>query len=351
MACCCPQSTVERGEALLAYLDQMLLSRARATLELEEVYELLTNIDLLKQDIRDRRWWDETDSGISEDDDFFRRRRRPVRFRGHHDSEGGQESSQGLTHVEVSTQLEDSEEDTGSDDYIQQSVSEGNHGPGQSVAERDGEEDRGPAQNNGPADSDEGTDSDEALEETDSQNDQGSFGTVKHTRFEDEPCTACVILFKLEPHCFALRIRAMELSRPSIRPLTIFDVPNDLLLQIFEYFQDFRVSSKADFWLNSFIPRWQGEDFSPVEVQKHRRTIPSLRLVCRLFNELSSSLLCPILFVNLDQASLDRAIQLSGCPLVAAGFRAVRVGLRFRIRDHEKSLQESASHHQGELED
>ncbi|KAL4795190.1 hypothetical protein BDV19DRAFT_389590 [Aspergillus venezuelensis] len=92
----------------------------------------------------------------------------------------------------------------------------------------------------------------------------------------------------------ALRQQNMALSKPHIRPLTLVSLPVKLLY-------DRRESQKI---------------------------IQNVRLVCREFNEVVSPLLCPVLQVDLDQASLDRAVNLFYTPLVASGIHAIRVGLQ-----------------------
>ncbi|KFY35238.1 hypothetical protein V494_06091 [Pseudogymnoascus sp. VKM F-4513 (FW-928)] len=63
------------------------------------------------------------------------------------------------------------------------------------------------------------------------------------------------------------------------------------------------------------------------------KTIQSARLVCSLFNYLASPLLCPVVTVNLDQASLDRAGEISRTPLIAAGVREIDVELNYRPKE------------------
>jgi hypothetical protein len=60
---------------------------------------------------------------------------------------------------------------------------------------------------------------------------------------------------------------------------------------------------------------------------ENRRVIQNLRLVCRAFNELASPLLCPVLQVDVNQKSLDRAVSVSNCPSVASSVGAICVGL------------------------
>jgi hypothetical protein len=70
-----------------------------------------------------------------------------------------------------------------------------------------------------------------------------------------------------------------------------------------------------------------------------RQTIQSARLVCQLFNQLASPLLCPILQVQLDQASLDLANDISRNPFIAAGVRGIQVVLDYRPEELATDLE------------
>lgn len=143
----------------------------------------------------------------------------------------------------------------------------------------------------------------------------------KASPVEEDPETARTkqILHDLHARQAALRDQAMTLSRPNIRALALLDLPNDLLCKVLDYFRDSRTDRG---WIKRHHTR------SP-DNQICHRTIQSARLVCRLFNDLATPLLCPILRVNLDQESLDRATKLSRSPRVAAGIRAVLVDVRY----------------------
>ncbi|KAH1289700.1 hypothetical protein KXX44_004999 [Aspergillus fumigatus] len=67
-----------------------------------------------------------------------------------------------------------------------------------------------------------------------------------------------------------------------------------------------------------------------IACQTARETIRQIRLVCRLFNDLASPLLCPILRVDLDQESLNGAVELCKRPRIAGGVHAIQVGLQYR---------------------
>ncbi|KAL5048681.1 hypothetical protein BDW71DRAFT_205375 [Aspergillus fruticulosus] len=118
-----------------------------------------------------------------------------------------------------------------------------------------------------------------------------------------------------------LRHQAIVLSRSHIRPITMFDLPIELLRNILDQFRDPAMEQSIIPWQN--LGRWH-KDLR----RENQKTIQNVRLVCRTLNELASPLLCPVLQVNLDQASLDRAVHLSHSSRVASGIRAIRVGLQ-----------------------
>jgi hypothetical protein len=112
----------------------------------------------------------------------------------------------------------------------------------------------------------------------------------------------------------------MALSQPKVRPLTILNLPNELLRNILDDFQDPVIEDGAVEW---------GElgGYTSDDRLENRRVIQNLRLVCRAINELASPLLCPVLQVDVNQKSLDRAVSVSNCPSIASGVRAICVGL------------------------
>ncbi|EAW19534.1 uncharacterized protein NFIA_026080 [Aspergillus fischeri NRRL 181] len=144
---------------------------------------------------------------------------------------------------------------------------------------------------------------------------------------EDNPETRQkTVLRDINTRRIALRAGAMELSRAKIRPTTIVDLPADILLQIFGYFQDSRIGRRAQIdWRSP--ARGCEEDIAR---KTARETIRQIRLVCSLFNDLASPLLCPILRVDLDQESMNGAVELCKRPRIAQGVHAIQVGLQYR---------------------
>jgi hypothetical protein len=120
--------------------------------------------------------------------------------------------------------------------------------------------------------------------------------------------------------------KTMELSRHKTRPINILDLPTDILHNVFDHFRDPQttVQGKVKF---THKRKYRGRRDDSTD---RRQTIQSARLVCQLFNQLASPLLCPILQVQLDQASLDLANDISRSPLIAAGVRGIQVVVDYR---------------------
>jgi hypothetical protein len=131
-----------------------------------------------------------------------------------------------------------------------------------------------------------------------------------------------------------LRSRALHLSRGGVRPLTINDLPLDILRIIFNHFHE---NTLTEGWRSHRRVSWAHHD--PQKSHRRRRwTIRKLRLVSRLFCELASPLLFPILHLQLSQSSLDLANNIASSPLIAAGVWGVRVSLRYRPKQHAKDI-------------
>jgi hypothetical protein len=118
----------------------------------------------------------------------------------------------------------------------------------------------------------------------------------------------------------------MELSCHKVRPINVLDLPTDILHNIFDHFRDPQTTVQGKVKLTQ---NWKYRGRRDDSIDR-RQTIQSARLVCQLFNQLASPLLCPILQVQLDQASLDLANDISRNPLIAAGVRGIQVVLDYR---------------------
>ncbi|GFF32158.1 conserved hypothetical protein [Aspergillus udagawae] len=155
-----------------------------------------------------------------------------------------------------------------------------------------------------------------------------------------------IVLNDIDTRRIALRAGAMELSRAKIRPMTIVDLPAEILLQIFGYLQDARIGRLAQIGWRS--PPW-GYELDIVRGTA-RETIRQVRLVCSLFNDLASPLLCPILRVDLDQESLNGAVELLKRPRIAQGVHAIQVGLQYRPKELVSDCPKFKDHCKKQLE-
>ncbi|OBT95245.1 hypothetical protein VE01_07590 [Pseudogymnoascus verrucosus] len=123
-----------------------------------------------------------------------------------------------------------------------------------------------------------------------------------------------------------------EYPRDKTRPMHILHLPMDILLSIFDH-----VHNDRNIKLHI---RRDDHDI---------KTIQSARLVCTLFNRLGSPFLCPILTVQLDQASLDCADKISRAPLIAAGVRSIDVVLHYCPKELAEDLSRYKNQRENDL--
>ena len=102
-------------------------------------------------------------------------------------------------------------------------------------------------------------------------------------------------------------------SRPSLRPLTILDMPDEILVQVFEYVKGWTPDARYYTFLY-----FQGVG-----------EIKNLRLTCWRFCNASSHLLLPLVRVELNTASVAHLDTISKHPTISKGVRAVRVVLDY----------------------
>jgi hypothetical protein len=137
---------------------------------------------------------------------------------------------------------------------------------------------------------------------------------------------------KLDSIQGTLRHGINELSRPYLRDLNVLDLPDELLLDIFELVEGF--------------------DPNPPFAYDHdsgREDIQNTRLVCRRFCDLSSQLLVRFVRVRFDEQSLSRLDEISRNPNIAKGVRAVQVVLHF-YNSSFTDLELFTTYHADELE-
>jgi hypothetical protein len=111
-----------------------------------------------------------------------------------------------------------------------------------------------------------------------------------------------------------------DIMRTTTHQTSILDLPNEILLDIFGYFDaKFPVHDPSSY-------RRQPATYA----RERLEILGTNRLVCRTFNELISPLLCPVVSISLSSGSMDRLEGLSRNPLIAQGIRGVSVSLLFR---------------------
>ncbi len=117
----------------------------------------------------------------------------------------------------------------------------------------------------------------------------------------------------------ALRARAAELSPRRTQPLKVTDLPLDILRLIFDRFQEPARGhpDHAVLW----------SEYNTAATCERRKTIASLRLTCRIFSQLASPLMFPVLRLQVTQFSLDLANNISRSPLLASGVRGILLSL------------------------
>lgn len=131
-------------------------------------------------------------------------------------------------------------------------------------------------------------------------------------------------------------------SRPSIRPLHILDLPDEILSQIFLHVKGFHQH------------RWAFFEYSDSHVK-------DIRLTCRRFCDASSHLLVHFLRVEMTRESLARFREISRHPTIRKGVQAVRVYTHFyspkmanniRIfgQYHIEKLNETTGHFESGIE-
>ena len=137
------------------------------------------------------------------------------------------------------------------------------------------------------------------------------------------------------------------LLRDKRRPITVLNLPTDILCSIFDYFQD---ANAIAYGKLKWRVKWRYGRRRDNDGTNHRQTIQSARLACRLFHQLASPLLCPILQVQLSQASLNRIDNISRSPLIAAGVRGIQVVLEYRPRELAEDLSRFKDYRKKDLD-
>jgi hypothetical protein len=158
------------------------------------------------------------------------------------------------------------------------------------------------------------------------------FPWVDRTALRDGRRQAIVRAFETRRQL--LRSRALESSRYGLRPLKVTSLPSDVLRIVFSDFQEDFVANAGRLLRNV---DWHGY-FRLEESRRRRQTVCNLRLVCRLFRDLASPLMYPMLRVQLSQSFLDFVDKISKIPAIASGVRGIRISLGYRPRAYADNI-------------
>jgi hypothetical protein len=133
----------------------------------------------------------------------------------------------------------------------------------------------------------------------------------------------------------ALQGSMNRLSRPYLRNLTILDLPDEILLEIFAHLE----SNSLMYFSPCPYRHWS----PPAEIK-------ALRLVCRRTSDIASHILVRVVHLNLhEESSLKRLEQISRHPAIANGVRAISIKLMFYNHSFT-DMQEFLGHHAFEID-
>ncbi|KAI0204416.1 hypothetical protein F4808DRAFT_341781 [Astrocystis sublimbata] len=125
-----------------------------------------------------------------------------------------------------------------------------------------------------------------------------------------------------------VRDRINALSRHALRPLGVLDLPDELLVCIFEHLRCRHLLSDYDDLVTTSYPG-----------MRHTRDIQNARLTCRRFCATSSHLLLRHLDVLIRADSISRLHHISQSPLIRNGVHGVRIQLGIYSSEVATNLQ------------
>lgn len=146
---------------------------------------------------------------------------------------------------------------------------------------------------------------------------------------------------RLEDVRTSLRGMFDTLARPMIRPLRITDLPDEILVQIFEQVRGWEEDDMDSMVIGDkvFVGTEGDEDnagsheylydMKAEEFRDGIRNIEHIRLTCQKFCEISSHLLIPSLYVEMQPQSVARLEAISQHPTIGPGVRTVRALLHY----------------------
>jgi hypothetical protein len=136
----------------------------------------------------------------------------------------------------------------------------------------------------------------------------------------------------IEPMKSDIRISVNNVSRPTLRPLKLLDMPDEVLIKIFED-----------------IKGWTGNMAPFYELGNMGEDVKNLRLTCRRFCSTSSDLLLRFVRVELNPSSLSQFEEISRHPTISNGVRCVRVVLPLYNATLAQDISTFAQHNAQEL--
>ncbi|KAI1375780.1 hypothetical protein F4677DRAFT_100698 [Hypoxylon crocopeplum] len=134
------------------------------------------------------------------------------------------------------------------------------------------------------------------------------------------------LLHSMDQYRSCVRERIQTLVRKRLRPLTVLDLPDELLIQIFSHVRGHL------FTIDAFSTFFTG----------HVRDIQNVRLTCQRFCGASSHLLFNRVSVDLRPESLSQLEEISRHPTIGKGVRSVRLQLLFYHSELSNDLRRFA---------
>jgi hypothetical protein len=128
------------------------------------------------------------------------------------------------------------------------------------------------------------------------------------------------------------RISVDNVSRPTLRPLKLLEMPDEVLIKIFDY-----------------VKGWTGKTAPFYELGNIGEDVKNLRLTCRRFCSTSSDLLLRFVRVELNPSSLSQFEEISRHPTISKGVRCVRVVLPLYNATLAQDISTFAQHNAQEL--
>lgn len=161
---------------------------------------------------------------------------------------------------------------------------------------------------------------------------------IRHKSFSDTPffedVRDKVIFFKnaiqnINQFRDILRNHINICSRPYLRQLHIFDLPDEILMHICEY-----VQGREEYYIR-YLP----------EINVGVQEVKNMRLTCRRFCNVSSHLLISCVNLELDTTSLFYLKEISRHPTISLGVEVIRINLLYYDSVLEEDIDNFGDYH------